>query len=128
VITWTVVAVVALALAVWAYRANEIFCVSVRKGQVLVVRGRVPGTLLADIRMIVARPIVARATIRAVKAESGARIVTSGIDEGQTQRLRNTFSVYPMARLRAAPPIERKTVGQILGIAWLAWIFERSSR
>jgi hypothetical protein len=109
-----------------AARARELFCLSVRDGRVLVVRGRIPGTLLSDIRDVVGQPLVRRATILAVKEEGGARLVMSGdIDEGRKQRLRNTFHLYPLANLRAAPPVKRPTIGQILGIAWLAWLLDR---
>lgn len=52
-------------------RQNELFLLSIRNGDVLVVRGRVPP-----------------------------------------------------AFLRAAPPIERPTLGQVLGIVWLAWLLD----
>lgn len=113
----------------WASRGSEIFCLSVRDGRLLVVRGRVPAALVAQIRDVVARPPVRRATIRAVKAETGARLVVSGdVDEGRAQRLRNLFGLYPAAKLRAAPVVTERSVGQFLGIAWLAWLFDRSMR
>jgi hypothetical protein len=119
------VVVVAVVVYLWASRARELFCLSVRDGKVLVVRGRIPGGLLSDIRDVVSKPAVARATIRAVKAESGAQIVASGIDDGRAQRLRNIFRLYPISNLRAAPAIADPTLGQVLGIAWLAWLLDR---
>jgi hypothetical protein len=119
------VLVAALVLYFWASRARELFCLSVRNGQVLVVRGRIPGTLLSDIRDVVSKPAIGRATIRAVKAESGAQIVCSGVDDGRAQRLRNIFRLYPVSNLRAAPAISDRTLGQVLGIAWLAWLLDR---
>jgi hypothetical protein len=120
------VAVIVIGVVAWATRASELFCLSVRNGRVLVVRGRIPGGLLSDIRDVVGKPSVARATIRAVKQEHGARLVVSGgIDEGRAQRLRNIFRLYPVSNLRAAPVIEKPTLGQVLGIAWLAWLLDR---
>lgn len=117
---------VALGLYLWSLRVNELFCVSVRNGRVLVVRGRVPAGLLSDIRDVVSRPVVSRGTVRATKQEHGARLVVSGaIDEGREQRLRNIFRLYPVSNLRAAPSIAKPTLGQLLGIAWLAWILDR---
>jgi hypothetical protein len=111
----------------WASRANELFCLSVRGGRVLVVRGRVPGGLLIEIREIAAGTRIQRSTIRAIKSEGGARLAFSGdISDGAQQRIRNTFALYPASRLRAAPPIAEPTVGQRLGIAWLAWWLDRS--
>jgi uncharacterized protein DUF3634 len=103
-------------------RGNELFLISIRNGQVLVVRGRVPPGYLTDVRAIVRG--VPHGEIRAVKDAGHARIVASGVDERVLQRLRNAFSVYPAARLRAAPPIARPTLGQLLGIAWLAWLLD----
>src|SRR5215831_5244879 len=122
---WLILAGVVLVLYL-AWRSGEIFCVSVRNGRALVIRGRVPPPLLRAIREIIAsRPEVARATIRAVRGQHGARLTGRGVDEGRLQRLRNAFGLYPTSKLRAAPPIARPTLGQVLGIAWLAWMFDR---
>lgn len=118
------IALVCVAVVYWMSRASELFCLSVRDGRVLVVRGRVPGGLLSDIRDVVSKPVVARATIRAVKQEHGARLAVSGIDEGREQRLRNIFRLYPISNLRAAPAVAKPTLGQVLGIAWLAWFLD----
>jgi|KBSMisStaDraftv2_1062788.scaffolds.fasta_scaffold214288_3 hypothetical protein len=120
-------AVVVVAVIYLAWRAGEIFCVSVRNGRALVIRGRVPPPLLRAIREIIhSQPEITRATIRAVRGEHGARLTARGaIDEGRVQRLRNAFGLYPVAKLRAAPPITRPTLGQVLGIAWLAWMLDR---
>jgi hypothetical protein len=125
--TWVIVAAVA-AIAFFALRSAEIFCVSVRSGRALVIRGRVPPALLRAIREIVgAKPEVSRATIRASRGEHGARLTASGaIDDGRVQRLRNVFALYPTSKLRAASPVMRPTLGQFLGIAWLAWMLDRN--
>ena len=123
-----VVIVVLIALFVVVPRMNELFLVSVRGGRVLVVRGRVPPGLLHDIEDVVQRAGVERATIRALKAPEGARLVVSGVDEGVAQRLRNAFRLQPMAQLRAAPILEERNLGQVLGIVWLAWLFSRFAR
>jgi len=105
------------------YRRNELFLLSIREGRVIVVRGRVPPGFLDDVRTIVKG--VRSATIRVAKDDDHARLTASGVDERVLQRLRNAFSTYPSSRLRSAPPIERPTLGQVLGIAWLAWLLER---
>jgi hypothetical protein len=116
---------VALVLGLWWFsRTREIFVVSVRHGRALLVRGRIPPGLLTDIGAVIASPPVERATIKAVAGEHNARLVTSGLDDGRAQRLRNTFGIRPVARLRAVPTIAKPTIGQLLGIAWLAWLFE----
>jgi hypothetical protein len=117
---------VALVLGLWwLTRARELFRLSVRGGRVLVVGGRIPPGLLSDIEDMVRRPPVGRATIVARAEEHGARIFASGLDEGREQRLRNIFALYPASRLRQAPAIRRPTLGQLLGIAWLAWLLDR---
>jgi len=129
VMTWVLVAAVA-AVIFFAWRSAEIFCVSVRDGRALVLRGRVPPALLRAIREIVgAQPHVTRATIRAVRGEGGARLTAGGaIDDGRIQRLRNAFGLFPTSKLRAASPVSRPTMGQVLGIAWLAWWLDRGGR
>lgn len=106
------------------HRQAELFLLSVRDGRVLVVRGRVPGGFLHDARGMMASPPVRAATIRAVRQASGARLAIAGVEEARAQRLRNTFALYPASKLRSAPAIRRPTVGQVLGIAWLAWLLD----
>ncbi len=111
------------------YRQRELFMISVREGRVLVVRGRVPGGFRTDVAELAARHGHARATIRAMRDPAGARLVMSGdLDEGHKQRLRNVFALYPASKLRTAPTIARPSLGQILGITWLAWLFEGRNR
>ena len=109
-------------------RLNELFLVSVRGGKLLVVRGRVPPSLLHDIEDVVRRAGVDGATIRAVKTPEGARLVTSGVDEGVAQRLRNAFQLQPMAQLRRAPLMDDRNLGQVLGFVWLAWLLSSIAR
>lgn len=110
----------------WFTRTGELFCVSVRDGRVLVVRGRVPSGLLHEMAEAMRRPVVRRGTIRAIKTEHGGRLVFSGgIDEGRQQRMRNVFALYPASKLRQAPAIGKPTLGQLTGIAWLAWFLDR---
>src|SRR6476620_5812435 len=122
---WVIVAAVA-AVVFFAWRSAEIFCVSVRNGRALVIRGRVPPALLRAIREIVgSHPEVTHGTIRAVRGEHGARLTAGGaIDDGRLQRLRNAFALFPTSKLRAASPVARPTLGQVLGIAWLAWLLD----
>lgn len=117
---------VCIAIALIGYflwRANEIFCVSVRHGRVLLVRGRIPPSLLHDIEDVVRRSNVRRATIRGVAGPHHARIVASDVDEFAAQRLRNVFGTHPIQKLRGAKLPTTRNLGQLLGIAWLAWLF-----
>jgi hypothetical protein len=111
----------------WLTRTRELFCISVREGKTLLVRGRVPGGLLGEIADAMKQPPVRRATIRALRTEVGGQLRFSGsVDAGRQQRVRNIFALYPASQLRAAPVIQQPTLGQLLGIAWLAWLFNRS--
>ena len=121
--------VVILGIAWWASRANELFYVSVRDGRVLVVRGAVPQALLNDFKAAVQKPLVKRGSIKCVKTQAGGQIYAGGdIDDFTLQRLRNIFRIYPVSNLRAAEVNGKRTLGQILGIAWLAWIFDAATR
>ena|SRR3954462_13772807 len=122
-----VIFAVAIAAAVWwAGRATELFYVSVRDGKVLVVRGRVPVSLLQDFRAAVSDPVVRRGAIKAWRAGDGGQLACSGdIDEGREQRMRNAFMLYPASKLRQAPAVKEPTLGQVLGVVWLAWLLDR---
>jgi hypothetical protein len=124
---WLLVAVVGAAVILWWFSLHEdLFCLSVRGGRVLVVRGRVPPRFVADVRDILGRARARDVTIRARPTAHSGRLEFAGaLDEGTQQRLRNVFGLIPAVQLRSAPPIQNPTVGQRLGIEWLAWWFAR---
>lgn len=104
-------------------RMQEIFCISVRGGRMLVVRGNVPTPLLQDLGDVLDRAGVVRATVRAVKTTGHAQIRTSGVDEGTAQRCRNVFGTHPIHLMRSLPMHEgTRNLGQRLGLEWLAWL------
>ena len=88
-----------IALVLWAAtRHNEIFRLTITRGRVTVVRGRVPPTFLSDLRETVKH--VDSATIHSVKEGGEGRLVfSSSIDERTAQRLRNAYAIYPGKRL-----------------------------
>lgn len=97
--------------------ANELFCLSVRDGRVLLVRGLISPGLLGDFRTVLAFPPVARATIRAYRDQAGARLSISGLrNKGREQRLRNNSNIYSKSKLRSAPRAEHRNLGQIMGL------------
>jgi hypothetical protein len=120
------VAAVVAFTALWYFtRTRSLFTLSVRDGRVLVVRGRIPRGLLGDLRDVVAHAQLPSGSITAYAAEDGARLTCSrDVDEGTAQRLRNTFRLCPMSALRKAPAIAKPTLGQLLGVAWLAWLLD----
>ena len=118
--------IVAGAFLFFSWRTLTIFHLSVRGREVLVVRGRIPPPLLDEIREIARIKRTLRGTIRAVKDGGLARIACSGgIDPDTEQRLRNVLGRFPIAKLRSARPIANPTLGQRLGIEWLAWRSKR---
>lgn len=126
VVVLVIVLLVAIALI---SRANEVCAISVRDGRVLLVRGRAPQVLLNDVAEVMRRAHVQRSMVRIVKEGGGARIVASDVDEPTAQRLRNVLGAHPY-RLLASAPVGPgvRNLGQILGIAWLAWFLsDRSS-
>jgi hypothetical protein len=109
-------------------RMNELFCISVRNGRILVIRGRVPTVLLQNIADIVRRAALRGGTIRAERSDGHARLVTRGINEGTTQQLRNVFGQHPLQKYRSLPAAKTtRNIGQILGVAWLAWVLAKAS-
>lgn len=107
----------------WVRRQGELFHVSIRRGTLLVVRGRVPQGLLADFRPLLTR--VQRGSITVQKTSTGGRLSTSQLDEATTQKLRNLLGIRSHAQLLGALPIRNPTLGQRLGITWLAWLTQR---
>lgn len=94
----------AIPLVLALVRANELFCLRVRGGRLRVVRGRVPQRLLDDLADVVGREPDADMTLRVVVEEGRPRIDASGELRDETkQRLRNTVSTWPVAKLRSAP-------------------------
>lgn len=121
---------VAFAIAWWVWnRAGEVFRVSIRRGRVLVVRGNVLSAFVQEVKKFAASNPTASGTIVARKGTSHTRLEFRGaIPDGDRQRLRNVFGLYPAAQLRRAAPISKPSLGQILGIAWLAWLLDSSRR
>lgn len=116
-------AAVVVALYLVFVRGNEIFFVSIRDGRALLVRGRIPPSLFTQIADVARRAGVRNASVQAHKGDGRARLTTSGFGEGDAQRLRNVFGLHPIHALRAAPLRRPENLGQVLGIAWLAWMF-----
>lgn len=125
-VTILVVAAVVAVVAIVLSRANELFCVSVRSGRCLIVRGHVPPSLWRELRDVMKRAR-ATGTVRAVKSGGTPRLVFSGIDPSTQQRVRNAFGAMGFGHLKASAPAPSssggsRNLGQLLGFAWLAWL------
>ena len=106
-------------------RANELFLVSIRDGKLLLVRGRIPNALKNDFEDVVRRAQLRGGQLKAVLSSGHTRLVVSDMDEGVAQRMRNTFGTHSVQKLRAAPAPAERNLGQLVGIAWLAWMLRR---
>lgn len=107
-------------------RSGELCMISVRRGRALVVRGALPKSLVHDFRAVLEKPHVRRATVYVRRGESHARVEASGVGESDAQRLRNVLGAHPWHRLRTATaPSSSRNLGQLLGVAWLAWALHR---
>jgi hypothetical protein len=94
-------------LAIALLRANELFCLEVHKGEVRILRGRLPQRLLDDVVDVMRRAAPEHARIRGV-VEGGSPAIRVDHDGGQVsdavrQRLRNVLSGWPLAKIRNAP-------------------------
>jgi hypothetical protein len=122
-------ALAAIALTAIVPRINELFLISIRRGQLLLVRGNVPTGVLRDFTEIAERAKIQAATIRAVKTATNVRLKITGIEEGTTQQLRNVFGIHPLSKLRAAPALPaQRNFGQRLGWIWLSWLLSSRGR
>lgn len=119
-------ALVAIIVMVVIARAHELFYVSIREGRCIVVRGSVPPSLYSELREVVRISRVRRGRVRAVKDGGRPRLLVEGLDERVAQRLRNSFGARGFGRAtasgaQAAASSRSQNLGQLLGIAWLAW-------
>jgi hypothetical protein len=92
-------------LVVGVMRINELFVLRVREGKLHFVRGRIPQGLLSDLEDVVATTGVSQADVRAVVEGGSAAIYVHGaqVPRAFRQRLRNTISLWPLAKIRNAP-------------------------
>jgi hypothetical protein len=94
--------ILAIPLAVSMHRANELFLVEVRQGQVRLVRGHAPPRLLHDLGDVVTRPRVGSARIRVVTEDGAPRVLAEGdLTDAHRQQLRNVVGTWPVAKIRA---------------------------
>lgn len=94
----------ALALLWFAARAAITICVArVEDGKLTVTRGAIAPRVLGDVRDVVKRPVVKRATIRIVKDRGRAKVEAHGdLTKAQLQQLRNVIGTVPLAQLTNA--------------------------
>lgn len=94
-----------LLLLWWSARSAITVCVAeVRDGKLEIVRGGIAPRVLGDLRDVVRRPKVRRATIRVIRNRDRARVEAKGdLTSTQVQQLRNVVGTVPLAQLVNAP-------------------------
>lgn len=117
-------ALLAAAVIAWLVlsRANELFVLSFRDGELRLVRGAVTTSLRHDLADALRHMKVTHATIRVTKTPQGARLTASGVDEFGEQRLRNILQLFPAARLRAAEAPTQNRLLRLFGFSALVWL------
>ncbi|MEM9694963.1 MAG: DUF3634 family protein [Myxococcota bacterium] len=100
---WGLLALAFLPLAVRLYRANELFAVRLKRGEARLLRGKAPKRLLRDLEDV-SRTANWTGTVRVVLRNGRAYPVTDGrgVPAHGPQRLRNTMSLWPVAKIRNA--------------------------
>lgn len=103
--------------------ANELFCLSIRDGRSLVVRGRLPKSLQEELTELVPGD----ALIVGVRESRQARLRIWGVDAATEQRIRNVFGISRFRDLKTLGTTPRgpRNLGQRLGWVWLSWMLER---
>ncbi len=101
--------ILSIPLVLGLLRINELFYIRVRGGKMRLIRGRIPSRLLDDIEDVVGMTGVIDAEVRAVIESQSAAIYVHGekIPRAFRQRLRNTISLWPVAKIRNAPKRRR---------------------
>jgi hypothetical protein len=100
---WIALALIALVVPLWVglARINELFVLRARKGRLTLVRGKIPPRLLGDLRDVMEKAPDAEAELRAV-VEDGRAVIHARppLPAPLQQRLRNTISLWPLAKIR----------------------------
>jgi len=82
-------------------RANELFCVSIHDGKLVVRRGRLPPALFSELSDIVSRERPERGEIRVVSEAGVPRLSFHGAPHPVLeQAARNVLGRYPLSQIR----------------------------
>jgi hypothetical protein len=110
VIAFAVGTIFFLALLWFSARGAITVCIlEVHNGEMVVTQGAIAPRVLNDLRDVVRKPRVGRATIRVVRSRDHASVEARGeLDEAQHQQLRNIIGNVPIAKLINAKGKARK--------------------
>jgi hypothetical protein len=107
-------------------RAHERFCVSVRRGRALVVRGSVPAAALATLSAALGD--AEEALIVGLEREEEIRLEVRGATEAQTRTIVAILGVLTPTEVARAARIGRRRWWQIVGFVELAWWMDHRDR
>lgn len=95
-----IVLVLLVPLGIAISRSTELFVLRAEGGRVRLVRGRLPNSLLADLREVLERS-QETGTLRVTVSRGAAQVnVKGGFSEATVQRLRNVVGTVPLQRIR----------------------------
>lgn len=119
----TVVMVLLTALS----RAHELYCVSVRGGRSLVVRGSLPASTQKEVDQVFAGSPSDQVLIRAFDREGVVQLTVTGASDDETRRLERLLEGLGPDEL--PPPLPwQKSWWRFLGFVWLAWWMDGRDR
>jgi Protein of unknown function (DUF3634) len=96
------IAVLCAPLGYGLRRANELFALGVRAGKLVLLRGRVPQSLFAELAEIVARQGLDAAEIRVVSESGMPRLFVKGVSNvALEQAARNVLGRFNVSQIRA---------------------------
>lgn len=121
---WVVLLLIT-AWLVWG-RSRELFVLSMRDGEALLVRGGCPRSVREDLIDVLRQEQVERARIRALLDGDHVQLEASGVSDRTAQRLRNVVRLARVLQIKQAKPPKERNLGQWLGVEWLAWAMHRS--
>lgn len=92
-------------LVVAILRINELFLLRPKGGKLAIVRGRIPQKLLRELNDVLRTAGLSDVGLRAVVEDGRAKLYAEGaqLPAGVRQQLRNTISLWPVAKIRNAP-------------------------
>jgi hypothetical protein len=103
--TWFLFALPCLVLLAFGYalrRANELFALSARRGKLVLLRGRLPQALFADLAEIAGRAQLDDTEIRALSESGAPRLVLRGAPNlAAEQASRNLLGRYTVPQIRS---------------------------
>lgn len=107
-------------------RAHELYCVSVRRGRALVVRGALPQSALVELQSLLGTS-PSEVLIRGFDREEGLQVDVRGATAAQERTIEEVLGALTVEDLPPILPRDR-TWWRIAGFVWLAWWMDGRDR